>query len=95
MRRFSSAIKSATNILYNTPLASHPTSTRRILSALVHNEPGVLSKVSGVLAGRGYNIHSLSVCATNLKQVSRMTVVVDGKVDVEQVKRQLEDIVYV
>ena len=69
---------------------------RHVLSALVHNVPGVLSHISGMLASRGYNIDSLAVGETEAPQLSRMTFVVVGDDSVlEQVRKQLEKIVTV
>jgi len=48
---------------------------RHILTVLVDNEPGVLSKVSGLLSARGFNIESLTVSATDVQDLSRMTIV--------------------
>jgi len=60
----------------------------------VQNEPGVLSRVSGILAARGFNIDSLVVCHTELEDLSRMTIVLSGQDGVvEQARRQLEDLV--
>lgn len=69
-------------------------SRRRILNCLVQNEPGVLSRVSGILAGRGFNIDSLVVCRTEIRDLSRMCIVISGQEGVvEQARRQLEDLV--
>src|SRR5579864_4338769 len=69
---------------------------RHVLSALVHNQPGVLAHVSGMLASRGFNIDSLAVGETEDTQLSRMTFVMVGDDRVlEQVRRQLEKIVTV
>ncbi|KAI4153277.1 MAG: hypothetical protein LQ340_002424, partial [Diploschistes diacapsis] len=58
------------------------------------NEPGVLSRVSGILAARGFNIDSLVVCNTEVEDLSRMTIVLTGQDGVvEQARRQLEDLV--
>ena len=66
---------------------------RHVLSAVVHNVPGVLSHISGMLASRGYNIHSLAVGETEEPHLSRMTFVVVGDNRVlEQVRKQLEKI---
>jgi acetolactate synthase-1/3 small subunit len=60
----------------------------------VQNEPGVLSRVSGILAARGFNIDSLVVCNTEVEDLSRMTIVLSGQDGVvEQARRQLEDLV--
>ena len=67
---------------------------RHILNCLVQNEPGVLSRVSGILAARGFNIDSLVVCSTEVEDLSRMTIVLQGQGGVvEQARRQLEDLV--
>ena len=69
---------------------------RHVLSAVVHNVPGVLSHISGMLASRGYNIDSLAVGETEDPQLSRMTFVVVGDDRVlDQVRKQLEKIVSV
>lgn len=69
-------------------------SCRHILNTLVQNEPGVLSRVAGTLAARGFNIDSLVVCATEIKDLSRMCIVLRGQDGVvEQARRQLEDLV--
>ncbi|MFZ5832506.1 MAG: acetolactate synthase small subunit [Planctomycetota bacterium] len=69
---------------------------RHVLSALVHNVPGVLSHIAGMLASRGYNIDSLAVGETEDPRLSRMTFVVVGDDNVlEQVRKQLEKIVTV
>jgi acetolactate synthase I/III small subunit len=60
----------------------------------VQNEPGVLSRVSGILAARGFNIDSLVVCNTEVGDLSRMNIVLRGQDGVvEQARRQLEDLV--
>src|SRR5437870_12309451 len=67
---------------------------RHVLSALVHNQPGVLAHVSGMLASRGFNFHSLAVGETEDANLSRMTFVVHGDDAVlEQVRKQLDKIV--
>ena len=69
---------------------------RHVLSALVHNQPGVLAHISGMLASRGFNIDSLAVGETEDANLSRMTFVVKGDDGVlEQVRKQLEKIVSV
>ncbi len=67
---------------------------KHIISALVHNKPGVLAHVAGMFAARAFNIDSLSVGRTDEPTLSRMTIVVigDDKV-VEQVRKQLEKII--
>ena len=69
---------------------------RHVLSALVHNQPGVLAHISGMLASRGFNIDSLAVGETEDPHLSRMTFVIMGDDSVlEQVRKQLEKIVTV
>ncbi|MBZ4653426.1 MAG: acetolactate synthase small subunit [Bacillota bacterium] len=63
---------------------------RHTLAVLVENHPGVLSRVAGLFARRGYNIESLVVGETEDKTVSRITLVVEGDEKViEQVSKQL------
>ena len=69
---------------------------RHVLSALVHNQPGVLAHISGMLASRGYNIDSLAVGETEDANLSRITFVVHGDdAELEQVRKQLDKIVTV
>lgn len=89
-----SAQEAVSNILYETPPPSSAPNKRHILNCLVQNEPGVLSRVSGILAARGFNIDSLVVCHTEIEDLSRMTIVLSGQDSiVEQARRQLEDLV--
>ncbi|RKP03693.1 hypothetical protein CXG81DRAFT_7735, partial [Caulochytrium protostelioides] len=82
------------NILYNTPSPTRAPTTRHVLNGLVSNEPGVLARVAGVLAGRGFNIESLVVARTEVPDLSRMTIVLDGQTPVvQQARKQLEDLV--
>ena len=61
-----------------------------IMSVMVENHSGVLSRIAGLFARRGFNIASLSVGETEDPQVSRMTIVVEGdERQVEQVGKQL------
>jgi acetolactate synthase I/III small subunit len=67
----------------------------RTLCVLVDNEPGVLARVIGLFAGRGYNIDSLTVSETeHEKHLSRITVVTRGTpMVIEQIKNQLDRLV--
>src|SRR6476469_7568385 len=67
------------------------------LSVLVDNEPGVLARVIGLFAGRGYNIESLTVSETeHAKHLSLITVVTTGTpMVIEQIKNQLDRLVTV
>lgn len=61
------------------------------ISILVSNRPGVLARISGLFSRRGYNIDSLSVCATEDDNFSRMTVTVCGNDKIlNQILNQLE-----
>ncbi|EIN11733.1 acetolactate synthase [Punctularia strigosozonata HHB-11173 SS5] len=92
--RTRTAEEAVTNILYNTPPPSMQPYKKHILNCLVQNEPGVLSRVSGILAARGFNIDSLVVCRTEIRDLSRMCIVLNGQDGVvEQARRQLEDLV--
>jgi len=65
-----------------------------ILSVLVENKFGVLTRVSSLFSRRGYNIYSLAVSPTEDDRYSRMTVVVDGDADlVEQITKQLNKLI--
>jgi acetolactate synthase-1/3 small subunit len=69
---------------------------RHTISVLVENEFGVLSRVSGLFSGRGFNIESLSVAETQDPTVSRMTIVTSGNDQiVEQILKQLNKLVSV
>jgi acetolactate synthase-1/3 small subunit len=66
------------------------TEEKHILSILVDNQPGVLSRIAGLFSGRGYNIESLCVAETMEPDVSRITMVTQGDATViEQIKKQL------
>ncbi len=67
---------------------------RHIISVLLENEPGALSRVSGLFSARGYNIESLTVAPTNDSTLSRMTIVTigdDRKID--QIEKQLNKLI--
>lgn len=64
---------------------------KRVLSLLVNNNAGVLSRISGLFSRRGYNIDSLSVGVTADPRYSRMTVVCTGEeLILEQITKQLK-----
>lgn len=64
------------------------------ITALVENRPGVLARVSGLFARRGFNIESLAVSITNDPTMSRMTIVVAGdKASLEQITKQLNKLI--
>jgi len=67
---------------------------RHVLSVLVENQSGVLSRVSGLFSRRGYNIDSLTVGETEDPNTSRMTIVVRGDDYIlEQIKKQLNKLI--
>jgi acetolactate synthase-1/3 small subunit len=69
---------------------------RHIISILIENEPGALSRVVGLFSARGYNIETLSVAPTEDPSLSRMTIVTIGSEDViEQITKHLNRLVEV
>ena len=69
---------------------------RHIISLLMENEAGALSRVAGLFSSRGYNIESLTVAATEDSTLSRMTLVTSGSDDViEQITKQLNKLIEV
>lgn len=67
---------------------------RHIISLLLENEAGALSRVAGLFSARGYNIESLNVAPTEDPSLSRMTLVTRGSDDiVEQITKQLNKLV--
>ncbi len=68
--------------------------TKYILSVLVEDNAGVLTKVVGLFSRRGFNIHSLAVGVTNIEGVSRITIEVIGdELTIEQISKQLNKLV--
>jgi acetolactate synthase-1/3 small subunit len=69
---------------------------RHTLGVLVENQPGVLSRVSGLFSGRGFNIESLTVAETIDPAISRITLVTSGNEQImEQIIKQLRKLVNV
>ena len=69
---------------------------RHIISLLMENEAGALSRVAGLFSARGYNIESLTVAPTEDPTMSRMTIVTSGSDDViEQINKQLNKLIEV
>ncbi|QWD79320.1 acetolactate synthase small subunit [Polynucleobacter sp. MWH-Spelu-300-X4] len=67
---------------------------RHIISILLENEPGALSRVVGLFSARGYNIETLTVAPTEDPSLSRMTIVTMGSEDViEQITKHLNRLV--
>jgi len=67
---------------------------RHIISILIENESGALSRVSGLFSARGYNIESLTVAPTEDPSLSRMTIISVGSEDIiEQITKQLNKLI--
>jgi acetolactate synthase-1/3 small subunit len=67
---------------------------RHIISILIENESGALSRVAGLFSARGYNIESLTVAPTQDPSLSRMTLVTRGSEEiVEQITKQLNKLI--
>ena len=67
---------------------------RHIISMLLENESGALSRVAGLFSARGYNIESLTVAPTEDETLSRLTLVTSGSEDViEQITKQLNKLI--
>ena len=72
------------------------TGRRHILSILVENKPGVLARIAGLFARRGFNIETLAVGPTDDPTISRITLSVDGALHpIDQVTKQLHKLVNV
>ena len=72
------------------------TPTKHILSVLVENKSGVLSRVTGMISRRGFNIDSLTVGTTEDETLSRMTIIVEAdEMGFEQICKQLHKLVSV
>ena len=72
------------------------TGRKHILSILVENKPGVLTRIAGLFARRGFNIDTLTVGPTDDELISRVTLTVDGALHpIDQVTKQLHKLVNV
>src|SRR2546430_12167097 len=72
------------------------TGRKHVLSILVENKPGVLTRIAGLFARRGFNIDTLAVGPTDDESVSRITLTLDGAVHpIDQVTKQLHKLVNV
>jgi acetolactate synthase I/III small subunit len=72
------------------------TGRKHVLSILVENKPGVLARIAGLFARRGFNIDTLAVGPTEDENISRITLTVDGAVHpIDQVTKQLHKLVNV
>ncbi len=74
--------------------SSEESKQKRTFVALVQDEPGVLSRISGMISARGFNIDSLIVGKTHVPDMSRLTLVFnDTQKSSEQLRAQLEELV--
>src|ERR671917_1201620 len=72
------------------------TGRKHILSILVENKPGVLTRIAGLFARRGFNIDTLAVGPTDDERLSRITLTLDGAMHpIDQVTKQLHKLVNV
>src|SRR3954454_16559879 len=72
------------------------TGRKHVLSVMVENKPGVLTRMAGLFARRGFNIDTLAVGPTEDESVSRITLTLDGAVHpIDQVTKQLHKLVNV
>jgi acetolactate synthase-1/3 small subunit len=72
------------------------TGRKHVLSILVENKPGVLTRIAGLFARRGFNIDTLAVGPTDDERISRITLTLDGAVHpIDQVTKQLHKLVNV
>jgi acetolactate synthase I/III small subunit len=77
-------------------VAGQRTGRKHILSILVENKPGVLTRIAGLFARRGFNIDTLAVGPTDNDTVSRITLTLDGAVHpIDQVTKQLHKLINV
>src|SRR5437763_658607 len=77
-------------------VAGQRTGRKHILSILVENKPGVLTRIAGLFARRGFNIDTLAVGPTDDETISRITLTLDGAVHpIDQVTKQLHKLVNV
>src|SRR3977135_2053943 len=72
------------------------TGRKHVLSILVENKPGVLTRIAGLFARRGFNIDTLAVGPTDDESISRITLTLDGAVHpIDQVTKQLHKLINV
>ncbi|HEU4658054.1 MAG TPA: acetolactate synthase small subunit [Capillimicrobium sp.] len=76
--------------------AGHHTGRKHTLSILVENKPGVLTRIAGLFARRGFNIDTLTVGPTDDERISRITLTLDGALHpIDQVTKQLHKLINV
>ena len=85
------------NILSNMTLQNNKSFlTKHVIDCMVVNELGVLSRVSGVLSGMGINIYSLVVAQTEVNDLSRITIMINGQDEkINRARKQLKELVHV
>ncbi len=77
-------------------VAGNLTGRKHVLSILVENKPGVLARIAGLFARRGFNIDTLAVGPTDDPNISRVTLTLDGAVHpIDQVTKQLHKLINV
>ncbi|KAJ1885388.1 acetolactate synthase, regulatory subunit [Kickxella alabastrina] len=88
-----STADAVSNIIYKTPTAQKTSHHCHVLNCFMEDEPGILTRATGIMAARGYNIDSVVVSRTEIPGLSRMTIVVKGEqAVVQQARKQLEDL---
>ncbi|KAJ2700580.1 acetolactate synthase, regulatory subunit [Coemansia sp. IMI 203386] len=88
-----STADAVSNIIYKTPTAQKTSRHEHVLNCFMQDEPGILTRATGIMAARGYNIDSVVVSRTEIPGLSRMTIVVKGELAiVQQARKQLEDL---
>ncbi|KAJ2076734.1 acetolactate synthase, regulatory subunit [Coemansia sp. RSA 988] len=88
-----STADAVSNIIYKTPTAQKTSHHMHVLNCFMQDEPGILTRATGIMAARGYNIDSVVVSRTEIPGLSRMTITVNGEqAVVQQARKQLEDL---
>ncbi|KAJ1874782.1 acetolactate synthase, regulatory subunit [Coemansia sp. RSA 990] len=88
-----STADAVSNIIYKTPTAQKTSRHIHVLNCFMQDEPGILTRATGIMAARGYNIDSVVVSRTEIPGLSRMTITVKGEqAVVQQARKQLEDL---
>ncbi|KAJ2797469.1 acetolactate synthase, regulatory subunit [Coemansia guatemalensis] len=88
-----STADAVSNIIYKTPTAQKTSHHIHVLNCFMQDEPGILTRATGIMAARGYNIDSVVVSRTEIPGLSRMTITVNGEQSVvQQARKQLEDL---
>ncbi|KAJ2725354.1 acetolactate synthase, regulatory subunit [Coemansia sp. Benny D115] len=92
-RAAASTADAVSKIIYKTPTAQKTAHHNHVLNCFMQDEPGILTRATGIMAARGYNIDSVVVSRTEIPGLSRMTIVVKGEqAVVQQARKQLEDL---